>query len=168
VGNTAGSDIIISEDKIRGYRNFTTKIWNIARFILGNTPIDLEKISDIKYTPQDKKNLKEFKNLKIKVTKYLENYKFHHAGEAIYHYLWHTFADTIIEESKDRMDSTHSTSSGQASSSQEDKAAVQSMLIEIFVGSIKLLHPFMPFITEEIYQKFPVLNKKEFLMIEKW
>ena len=87
----------------------------------------------------------------------MDAFKFYIAGEKIYHYFWHTFADKIIEENKKRL----------SEGSENEKQAAQFILLEILIGSLKLLHPFMPFITEEIYQNLP--NKKsEFLMIGEW
>src|SRR3989344_9077006 len=125
VGNTAGNDIVISEDKIRGYRNFATKIWNVSRFVLMN-------YKDTKVRPrfnaQDKKNLKDLKNISKKITKYLDNFDFNHAAETMYHYFWHTFADEIIEQSKARLNSEK----------ENDRVAAQETLIEILGTSMKL------------------------------
>jgi len=145
VGNTPGSDPIIYEEKIRGYRNFATKIWNASRFVLlqtGNSPASRD------LAQRDKKNLKNFKKIAREVTKDMENFKFYRAAEKIYHYFWHTFCDKIIEENK--------------------KEPNLALLLEILFGCLKLLHPFMPFITEEIYQKLPLKNKKKCLMVEEW
>ncbi len=156
VGSTAGNDLAISEDKIRGYRNFATKIWNASRFVLMN-----HKQTNIKpkLAKSDKKNLKDFETAKKKVTKYLDKYDFNHAAETAYHYFWHTFADKIIENSKPRLQSENSA----------DAAAAEDTLIEILSGSLKILHPFMPFITEEIWSLLPEdKSRGKLLMIEKW
>ena len=110
-----------------------------------------------KFTAQDKKNLKELETAAKKITKYLDNYDFNHAAEAIYHYFWHTFADKIIEQSKSRL----------SSENEADRAAAQEVLMEILGTSMKLLHPFMPFVTEAVWQKLP-LDKKLPLIIETW
>jgi valyl-tRNA synthetase len=154
VGTSAGNDPIISEDKIRGYRNFATKIWNATRFVLMN-------YRDIKIKPKltdaDKKNIKDLNITKKKITTYMEKYDFGHAAETAYHYFWHIFADKVIESSKIRLQSENLS----------DVAAAQEVLLEILRESMKFLHPFMPFITEEIYQKLPIA-KKNLLMIEPW
>ena len=85
----------------------------------------------------------------------MDEFKFYYAGEKIYHYFWHTFCDKIIEESKAELNGKNRTST-------------QKMLSEILLQSIKLLHPFMPFITEEVYQQLPIKNKKQTIMIELW
>jgi len=157
VGSTAGNDPIISEDKIRGYRNFATKIWNASRFVLMNYK---EIKVKPKLTAKDKKNLKDLEAAKKKITKYLNKYDFNHAAETAYHYFWHTFADKVIEESKPRIRPENENLS--------DAAAAQETLIKILSESMKLLHPFMPFITEQIYQILPNTKKNSLLMIEKW
>ena len=155
IGSTAGNDPIISEDKIRGYRNFATKIWNASRFVLMNyKKIDAKP----KLTSADKKNIKDLESAKKKITKYLDKYDFNHAGETAYHYFWHTFADKVIEESKSRINSENSA----------DAAAAQETLIKILGESMKFLHPFMPFITEQIFQMLPMTKEGSLLMIEKW
>lgn len=161
IGNTPGNDVVISEDKIRGYRNFATKIWNAARFVLMNTKD--YKPSKTALTAKQKKALNDFKKLAKACTKQMDEYKFYMAAEKIYHYFWHVFCDKIIEESKKDL------------ASPKTKAAAQKMLLELLSGSLKLLHPFMPFITEEIYQKLPPKNlpagrqaKNRCLMVEIW
>ncbi|MBU6500219.1 MAG: class I tRNA ligase family protein [Patescibacteria group bacterium] len=159
-GNTAGNDIIISEEKIKGYRNFATKIWNVSRFILMNKPSGI-----IKSTPsaEDKKNLAQLKKIKTEITKHLERFEFHLASEKIYHYFWHTFADKIIEGAKPRLRSNPSNPLG--ASNEEEKAAAYQTLETILIECLKMLHPFMPFITEEIWQK---LKPGEPLIIAEW
>jgi len=156
VGNTAGNDIVISEEKIRGYRNFATKIWNVSRFVLMNYEPGFEKIKP-KFGKYDRKNLKDLEAIRKKITKDLESFRFHHAAETIYHYFWHAFADKIIEESKPRLQSKNRT----------ERANAFSLIFQILKTSLILLHPFMPFITEEIWQKLPI-KKKKLLMVEKW
>jgi valyl-tRNA synthetase len=111
-------------------------------------------------TTSDKKRLKEFEMLKKRITKQIESFQFYLAAEEIYHYFWHTFCDKIIEENKSRLKK-------ETIKSAEDRAAAQYVLLEILNGSLKILHPFMPFITEEIWQNLSVKNKN-LLMIEKW
>src|SRR3989344_3502968 len=159
IGSTAGNDPIISEEKIRGYRNFANKIWNASRFVLLNaskkSQITKNK-SQIRFTKDDKKRLKELDALVKTVTNDLENFRFHHAGEKVYHYFWHTFADKIIESAKPRL----------ASGDPKERAAAETLLLTILETNLKLLHPFMPYVTEEIWQKLP--GKRQLLMIERW
>ncbi|MBI4159570.1 valine--tRNA ligase [Candidatus Wolfebacteria bacterium] len=156
VGNAPGSNSTISEDKIRGYRNFATKIWNAARFVLSNYD---KKLTDMapQYTDDDQRILLELQEIHQKITIDLESFRFHHAAETAYHYFWHTFADKIIEESKPRLKSENLA----------DRATALALNLKILNTSLIFLHPFMPFITEEVYQRLP--NKTaELLMIEGW
>jgi valyl-tRNA synthetase len=163
IGNTAGNDIVISEDKIRGYRNFATKIWNVARFVLMHKPAQLLHSKTLAGRPvltkQDRKNLDELKKNKAHITKHIEKFEFHLAAEKLYHYFWHTFADKIIEEYKPRLRGAPS------AGAPADQAAAYYILETIFLECLKMLHPFMPFISEEIYQKF---YPDKLLMTEKW
>ncbi len=152
IGNTAGNDIVISEEKIKGYRNFANKIWNASRFVISNLN-DYDGKKPILNT-KDKKTLIVFEKTKQKITKNLENFKFSLAGEALYHYFWHTFADKIIEEMKNRIKEN------------QNKKQAQYILDIILKDCLKMLHPFMPFVTEAIWQKLPhYKNKKDNLLI---
>ncbi len=164
VGNTAGNDIIISEEKIRGYRNFTNKLWNIHRFIMMRYDPKLVRVPP-KPVAGDRRRRAELKTLVRRVTADLERFRFHHAAEAIYHYTWHTFADKIIEAQKPRL----------ASADSKERTRAQSLLIEIHSTLLKLLHPFMPFITEELWQDLQATKAakatkgtKGLLMVEEW
>ena len=154
VGNTPGTSLALAEDKIKGYKHFANKLWNIARFILMSVTDDA---SDAALEAEDQKILSDLGEIIKDITADMDNFRFYLAGEKIYHYIWHTFADKIIEESKVKL----------ASKDPAVKASTQRMLLEILTTSLKLLHPFMPFITEEIYSKLPLTNKK-LLMIEAW
>ncbi len=160
VGNLPGNDIVISEEKIRGYRNFATKLWNIQRYILINYD---EKLARSRTQPNaaDQKLSQELRHVTRKATDHCDRYQFHHAAEVIYHYTWHTFADTIIESTKDRFQS------GSAS----ERAAAQRLLLAIQSTILKLLHPFMPFVTETLWQSLPVKKSRQgkgLLMVEEW
>ncbi|NMB92058.1 MAG: valine--tRNA ligase [Parcubacteria group bacterium] len=156
IGNSPGQDIIISEEKIRGYRNFSNKIWNASRFVL----MSLEGFNGKKpkLTSSDKKLLDDFEKIKEKITRYLDNYRFSLAGETLYHYFWHTFADKIIEEMKIRI------------REKNNEKAAQYILLTILSDCLKMLHPFMPFITEAIWQQFNKYHskKEKLLMISLW
>jgi valyl-tRNA synthetase len=167
VGNLPGNDLPLSEDKVRGYRNFANKIWNASRFVLQNTE-DLESnspqpplklrggdrtpVRSGALLPEDQKILDELDQVVEKITKQLDNYDLAHAAEDLYHYFWHTFADKIIEESKSKL------------ANPETKKSAQIMLRAVLETNLKLLHPFMPFVTEAIWQ----INHKDLLMIQKW
>ena len=106
-------------------------------------------------SPADKKDLVSFKKIKTEVTKHLEEYEFHLAGEKLYHYFWHEFADKIIESSKPRL----------IGEDTKDAAAAYAKLETILKESLIMLHPFIPFVTEEIWQK---MGNKNLLMVERW
>jgi len=140
-GNTPGTSLALDENRIRGYRNFANKIWNASRFVLQQT-------ENKKPASNDKKVLNDFKKLKKSATKEMDAYRFYSAAEKIYHYFWHVFCDKIIEDSK----------KGEVS---------QAVLVKVLSDCLKMLHPFMPFITEEIYQRLSIKDKK-CIMIEEW
>ncbi len=157
VGNTAGNDVVISEDKIRGYRNFATKIWNAARFVEMSRPKMMPKT--VKLSPTDKKHLAELAKVKKRIEKHLDGFAFHLAAEELYHYFWHTYADKILESAKARLQGEDAA----------ERAAAYHTLHTILLDSLKMLHPFMPFVTEAVWQKFAAHNGKQgFLMTERW
>jgi valyl-tRNA synthetase len=161
VGNTPGTSLPLDENKIKGYRNFATKIWNASRFVLMNLK-GYKPEAKIQLGIKDKKILKDFQKIAKEITKEMDSFKFYVASEKIYHYFWHTFCDKIIEEQKPRLYGENA----------KDKLCSQHLLITLLFESLKLLHPFMPFITEEIYQQLPrpkgYPDKKSCIMIEEW
>jgi valyl-tRNA synthetase len=153
IGNTPGTSLALSEDRIRGYRNFSTKIWNASRFVLMNKPPSVN--SGQARTPEDENNLNEMRAIKAEVGKHIENFEFHLGAEKAYHYFWHTFADKIIEASKARLKGEN----------KNDAESAYATLEEILLESLKMLHPFAPFITEAVWQKF---RPSTLLMVEPW
>lgn len=144
VGNTPGSDLALAENKIKAYKLFANKLWNIARFVL--SAIDGVDLSGtISLNEKDRVTLAMLGDITKDVTEDIEQYRFYLAGEKIYHFVWHTFADKILEESKARF----------AGSDEADKQSAQRMLFQLLEQSLILLHPFMPFITEEIWDSLP-------------
>ncbi len=159
IGAAPGNDSKLSEDKVKGYRNFATKIWNASRFVLMNYEAP-EKGVEPQFTEKDLAYLKEFEETKDEITKSLDKFDLNRAGEIAYHYFWHTFADIIIEDLKNRL---------RENADKENRLAAQTVLTTVLSGSLKLLHPFMPYVTEAVYQELPQeLKKKEFLMLENW
>lgn len=158
VGTATGNDVKFDENRVKGYRNFSTKLWNIARFVLSNKPADLrrhERGLTQTTNAEHKQNIEELENIKKSITEHIEAFEFHLAAEKIYHYIWHTLADKIIEAEKKNL------KDGDASQKAESYALLEHLLLE----SLKMLHPFMPFVTEEIYRKF---RPDRLLMVEKW
>jgi valyl-tRNA synthetase len=162
VGAAPGNDVKFDEQRVKGYRNFSTKIWNIARFIEMNKvaiPVTTSVIpakAGIQVSSEaHKKYIVDLESLKSEVTAHLDTFEFHLAGEKLYHYVWHELADVIIEAEKEKL----------KNGTDEEKAASHAVLEQLLLESLKLLHPFMPFITEEIYQIF---RPGKILMVEKW
>ena len=158
VGSTPGIDTKISEDKIKAYKHFSNKIWNITRFVLSSTNgVDM----NTKLSPADEIIYQEFQKVVADITKDLESLKIHLASEKIYQYVWHTFADIILEDSKKIIPLD-----GQKNDSTENEIlSRKKLLTTLLEESLKVLHPFMPFVTEEIWQS---IGKENLLMIEKW
>ncbi len=161
---TGIQDIRFGEENLQMGKKFCNKIWNATRFILMNKPPLInadEKLitADKNLTKADRKILKDLKKTINSVTKDLESFRFGQAAQTLYHFFWHKFCDIYIEESKSQIAS---------SKSQKEKEKTQKVLVYVLFNFLKLLHPFMPFITEEIYQRLPLKNKKKCLMVEKW
>lgn len=156
IGNTPGTDMRISEDKIRGYKHFANKIWNITRFILENSQDTSYDANFKAYTPADEELLKEWQTILAEITKEMEEYKFYLSAEKLYHYAWHRLADVILEESKKIF------MSGETGAVTSRKQLLQKILRHILIS----LHPFMPFVTEEIWSSLP--DTKNLLMVERW
>lgn len=155
IGAAAGNDIKLAEQRIKGYKNFTNKLWNIARFIL--TTVDEVELSDQKIHADDEIRITELLSVVKEVTEDIHAFRLYLAGEKIYQYTWHTFADVVIEESKVILQ-------------HEDDARKKSrvrMLYDMLQIQLKLLHPFMPFVTEEIWQALPEKDS-DILMVAKW
>ena len=152
VGNTPGTDTRISEDKIKGYKNFANKLWNITRYILTESEGYIE-------TPLSEGDLAvraEFDALAADVTKDIEEYRIYMAAEKLYHYAWHRLADELIEESKAIF------TAGDDAAKASRKTLLRSLLTDL----LKLLHPFMPFVTEEIWKS--VRTEDTLLMVSPW
>lgn len=153
VANTPGTDMNLDPRKIGAYKKFANKLWNIARFVLTST----QQADAAPLTDTDRTLRERFDTLAAEVTVDMEAYRFYLASEKLYHYLWHEFADTILEESKPLL----------ASDDVAIRTSRQTLLIGLLADSLKLLHPFMPFVTEAIWQRLPQKDA-EFLMVAKW
>lgn len=154
VGNTPGTDMRMSEDKIKGYSRFANKLWNIARFVLEHAG---ESAEDAPYTERERDHLAVLDGLAADVTNDIEEFRIYMAAEKIYHYAWHTLADEILEESKPIL-------AGEDSAARATRAR---LLVTLLDRTLRLLHPFMPFVTEEIFQSMPSKDA-QFLMVAKW
>jgi valyl-tRNA synthetase len=155
-GTANGKDFSFPKDRVVAYKHFSNKIWNMGRFLLmmqdqwGKEVPEFTTLEKKELTKEDKDVLKELNNLITTVDRELEKFRFADAAEAIYQFMWHTVADKYIEQVKNRT----------------DKNVALSVLQFVYITSLKLLHPFMPFITEEIYQKMPAHGQS--IMIEAW
>ncbi|HYF29259.1 MAG TPA: class I tRNA ligase family protein, partial [Candidatus Paceibacterota bacterium] len=154
VGNTPGTDMRLSEDKIKGYKHFANKLWNISRFVLENTEVDSP---DAPVTDEDAALLDALSRLAAEVTTDLEEYRLYMAAEKLYHYVWHELADVILESSKPLL------AGGDEVSRRSRAAALRRILREVLI----LLHPFMPYVTEEIWQSLPE-KSADLLMVASW
>ena len=154
VGNTPGTDLALREDKVKGYKHFSNKLWNITRFILERT----ESVPlDTPLNDTDRSYLDELNELTKDVTSDMDAYRIHLAAEKLYHFVWHRLADEIIEESKQIL-------AGEDIRARRSRGALLRLMLDHI---LRLLHPFMPFVTEEIWQRIP--NKKEkLLMVAAW
>ena len=145
-----GTDIRFDEVKMTSTWNYINKIWNASRFVLMNIE-DLKKIELKNLKDEDKWILSKYNKLVKSVTKHMEKYEFNIAGAEIYDFAWNTFCDNYIEMAKFSLDS----------------ASTKSTLCEVLTGLLKLLHPYMPFVTEEIYSMLPV-KETESIMISNY
>jgi valyl-tRNA synthetase len=150
-GVAPGNDAKFYEDKVVGFRNFANKLWNIGRFIQmqDKTQNSTSKTQEYKAkTLADKWIVSRLNNTIKEVTGDFDNYRFSLAAEKLYEFAWHELADWYVEIAK----------------KQGDENTYQ-LLTNIYLETLKLLHPFMPFITETIFQSF---EPKKMLMVEKW
>jgi len=148
-----GQDIHWAEEHVMAGKKFCNKIWNASRFVLINKPTlintDLNGLMRMEnLTEADKQILEKFKNVKESVSKQIDDFEFGQALHDLYEFFWKDFCDVYIEENK-------------------KQNGGKEVLFYILASSIKLLHPFMPFITEEIWQNLPIKNKKA-LIVEQW
>lgn len=156
-GNSPGNDMRFSDEKVEASRNFANKIWNAARFIIMN----LDENEPAPYIPEklaleDKWILSQYNALVKDVTDSLEKYELGLAVQKLYDFIWDVFCDWYIEIAKIRLSSEDA----------ELKECAKAVLVYVMSNTLKLLHPFMPFITEEIWQTLP--HSGESIMISDW
>jgi valyl-tRNA synthetase len=157
-GTAIGNDIRFDEQKVGGYKKFANKIWNISRFILTSVE-DYDFRAGTQLSDEDKKILNDLRAVIDESSKDIESFALYLAAEKIYHYIWHELADKVLEESKPIL-------SGE---DVEARAARQKVLIECLTTSLKLLHPFMPYVTEAVWQKLPKeMKDTDMLMVAPW
>ncbi|MGY4687336.1 valine--tRNA ligase [Petrotoga sp. DB-2] len=153
-----GRDIKLDVGSFDAYRKFANKIWNAARFVLLNME-DYEKIvlkeEDLKI--EDKWILTRLNSTILEISKDLEVYNYDQAARKLYDFFWNELCDWYIEASKNRLNS-----------SGKDKLVVQNVILQVFDSSLRLLHPFMPYISEELWQKLSIEKDSELLISAKW
>ena len=159
-GNSPGNDTRFYTEKCEAMRNFANKIWNASRFVMMNLTIDRYKLPAAdKLEREDKWVLSKLNRLVKEVTENLDSFEIGVASAKVYDFLWDTYCDWYIELTKTRLNGTD----------EEAKSTAQNVLCHVLVTLLKLLHPFMPFITEEIYQALPKCDGAEdILMMSQW
>ncbi len=156
-GNAPGNDMRWSETKVTNSRNFANKLWNASRYILMNLPEDFENAGLPENLPiEDKWVLSLYNDIVRNVTSNLEEYELGIAVQNLVDFIWDIYCDWYIELTKPRI-----------AAGGETALAAQSVLVFVMRGVLKLLHPFMPYITEEIWQSMPACES-ESVMVAKW
>lgn len=171
VGSTPGQDTAVGETKIKGYRNFSNKIWNASRFValrvssgdlltgnIGSTQIGDLEIDRKNLTKADIEILSKHEKIKKSVSQKIEKFRFSQAGEELYDYFWHDFCDVYIEASKPQLED------------EKYRENTSKILIKILSESLVILHPFIPFVTEAVWQELRKVypNLSESIMISEW
>lgn len=161
MGLAPGTDMRLDLNKIKGFRNFSNKIWNIARFVITNTAGNENEATGFEYAGTsgiteevDLQLVSEFKQVATEVTLEIENEQYHIAAEKLYHFAWTRFASEILEDSKNNMTESR-----------------KNTLVYLLVQTLKVLHPFTPHTTESIWQRLPDSFKKDdrdILMVCSW
>ncbi|PIY94328.1 MAG: valine--tRNA ligase [Candidatus Levybacteria bacterium CG_4_10_14_0_8_um_filter_35_23] len=159
-GNATGNDQSLSYSKLDAARKFTNKLWNMARFInmkreIRNSKFEIrnnltrKQLEDLAVHKNDKEMIERTEKLAQEITRLLDKYDFNHAAQNLYDFIWHEFADKYIEDVKGRIDENS-----------------YFILNTLFLILLKLLHPFMPFVTEDIYKT--LWGKEDYLMVSNW
>ena len=158
-GNSPGNDARFYVEKCEAMRNFANKIWNASRFVMMNLTIDHVELPE-QLELEDKWVLSKLNTLVKEVTDNMDAFEIGVASAKVYDFIWDTYCDWFIELCKARL----------TGDDERSKVNAQNVLCYVLIETLKLLHPFMPFITEEIYQALPhtAEDKGEFIMLQKW
>jgi len=158
VGAAPGNDMPLSEDKVRAYKKFANKLWNISRFTLENM-LDADFSQEPSLSARDQEILDLLHSTVAEVSGDIDKFNLYLGAEKAYHYVWHELADKVLEESKEILNGDDPAA----------KLARQHVLRECLVTSLKILHPFMPFVTETIWKELPTeMKDKDILMVASW
>jgi len=155
-GNTPGNDLRFQPERLEATRNFTNKIWNASRYVLLNLE-DYEEGPRGELALADRWILSRYASTVEKVTEALENFDLGEAGRLLYEFIWNEFCDWYIELTKPRLYNKEEVLA---------RHTAQSILFEVLEGTLRLLHPYMPFLTEEIWQNLPVQGDS--IMMQSW
>jgi len=155
-GNTPGNDLRFHPERLEATRNFCNKIWNASRFVLLNLE-DYEEGPRGELTLADRWILTRYAAVIEKVSEAMENYDLGEAGRLLYEFIWNEFCDWYIELTKPRLYNKEDLSA---------RHTAQSVLLEVLEGTLRLLHPYMPFLSEEIWQNLPVTGDS--IMMQPW
>ena len=142
-----GTDMKFDEEKIKSAWNFINKIWNAARFVISNIE-DLKEINLDNLKPEDKWILTKYEKCIHEVKKFMDKYQFNNAAASIYEFTWNMFCDNYIEMAKYSIDTI----------------STKSTLCFVLTGILKMLQPFMPYVTDEIYSKLPIKEKEDIMI----
>ena len=156
-GNTPGNDLRFQFERLDGARNFANKLWNASRFAMMNLNDYDPNAKGSAYTLADRWILSRLQGTAAEVTDYLERYELGEAARVLYEFSWSSFCDWYIELAKPRLFGR---------TTPEDRVTAQHVLVQVLRQTLELLHPFMPFITEEIWQKLP--HQGETIMLAAW
>ncbi len=154
-GNSPGNDMRFYTERCEAMRNFANKIWNASRFLMMNLTIDKCQLPE-KLELEDKWILSKLNSLIPDVTENMDKYELGVAAQKVYDFIWDSYCDWYIELTKSRLQGED----------EDSKVRAQQVLCYVLTQILKLLHPFMPFITEEIWQALP--HEGDFLMLQQW
>jgi len=158
VGAAPGNDMPLSEDKVRAYKKFANKLWNISRFTFENM-LDADFTQEPSLSARDQEILDLLHSTVAEVSGDIDKFNLYLGAEKAYHYVWHELADKVLEESKEILNGDDPAA----------KLARQHVLRECLVTSLKILHPFMPFVTETIWKELPTeMKDQDILMVASW
>ncbi|NLC75627.1 MAG: class I tRNA ligase family protein, partial [Clostridiales bacterium] len=167
-GNAPGNDMRYSDEKVEASRNFANKVWNASRFIMMNMDESDEAGGDIPdgLEPADKWILSRFNDTVKEVTENMDRFELGVAVQKVHDFVWDEFCDWYIEMVKPRLYEKEASDGKSAGEQKKSRSAALWTLQTVLTGSLKLLHPYMPFITEEIFDN--IQSKEESIMISSW
>ena len=159
---TTGRDIVLSLNRIEGYRNFCNKLWNASRYVLMNIGLKPDLQGTMEYSVADRWILSRLQQVAKEVAESIEGYRFDHAAQALYEFTWNEYCDWYLELTKPVLNNEQS--------SEEQKRAARHTLVTVLETLLRLIHPIMPFITEKIWQqvKEPAGVVGETIMLQPW